>query len=162
VSKLNPAGSSLVYSTYLGGSGGDDGYALAVDGVGNAYVVGDTYFTNFPTTPGAPQTHSGGGSCSGGCSDAFVTKLTATGGALAYSTYLGGSNEDVGQGVAVDQAGNTYITGYTLSTNFPTVNPLQGTFGGNTAGGTGDAFVAKIGANRLPPTTPPGGSGAVA
>jgi len=162
VSKLNPLGNALVYSTYLGGSGGGFGQAMAVDGVGNAYLTGDTYSTNFPATPGAPQTHSGGGSCYGGCSDAFVTKLTATGGALAYSTYLGGSDNDVGQGVAVDRAGNTYVTGYTLSTNFPTVNPLQGTFGGNTAGGTGDAFVAKIGANRLPPTTPPGGSGAVA
>ncbi len=162
VSKLNPAGSSLVYSTYLGGGAGDDGQALAVDGVGNAYVAGVTYSTNFPTTPGAPQTHSGGGSCSGGCSDAFVTKLTATGSALAYSTYLGGGNNDNGQGITVDRAGNAYVTGYTLSTNFPTVNPVQGTNGGNTAGGTGDAFVAKIGANRLPPTTPPGGSGAVA
>jgi len=135
--------------------------------VGNTYVAGDTYSTNFPTTPGAPQTHSGGGSCTGGCTDAFATKLTATGGALAYSTYLGGSDNDVGQGVAVDRAGNTYVTGYTLSTNFPTVNPLQGTSGGNTPGGntpggTGDAFVSKIGANRLPPTTPPGGSGTVA
>jgi len=81
---------------------------------------------------------------------------------LAYSTYLGGSDNDVGQGVAVDRAGNTYVTGYTLSTNFPTVNPLQGTFGGDTNHGYGDAFVAKIGANRLPPTTLPGGSGAVA
>ena len=162
VSKLNPLGNALVYSTYLGGSGGDFGQAMAVDGVGNAYLTGDTYSTNFPATPGAPQTHSGGGSCYGGCSDAFVTKLTATGGALAYSTYLGGSDNDVGQGVAVDRAGNTYVTGYTLSTNFPTVNPLQGTFGGDTNHGYGDAFVAKIGANRLPPTTPPGGSGAVA
>ncbi len=162
VSKLNPAGSNLVYSTYLGGGAGDYGQALAVDGVGNAYVVGTTYSTNFPTTPGAPQTHSGGGSCSGGCSDAFVTKLTATGGALAYSTYLGGSDNDVGQGVAVDRAGNAYVTSYTNSTNFPTVNPLQGTFGGDTNHGYGDAFVAKIGANRLPPTILPGGSGAVA
>jgi len=91
-----------------------------------------------------------------------VSKLAATGGTLTYSTYLGGSGDDEASSIAVDRAGNTYITGYTLSTNFSTVNPLQGTFGGNTAGGTGDAFVAKIGANRLPPTTQPGGSGDVA
>ncbi len=161
VSKLNPTGGALAYSTYLGGSGGDYGQGVAVDGMGNAYVTGDTASTNFPTTPGVPQTHSGG-SCPGGCLDAFVIKLTATGGALAYSTYLGGNNNDVGQGVAVDRAGNAYVTGYTNSTNFPTVNPLQGTFGGDSNTGYGDAFVAKLGANRLPPTILPGGSGAVA
>jgi len=163
VSKLNPMGSALLYSTYLTAATGDvDAHGLAIDGAGDAYVTSSTSATDFPTTPGAPQTHSGGGSCTGGCSDAFVTKLTATGSALAYSTYLGGSNNDVGQGVAVDRAGNTYVTGYTLSTNFPTVNPEQGASGGNTSGGTGDAFVPKIGANRLPPTILPGGSGAVA
>ncbi len=154
--------SILAYSTYLGVSGRDYGQGMAVDGVGNAYVVGDPYSTNFLTTLGAPQTHSGGGSCPGGvCSDAFVTKLTATGGALAYSTYLGGGNDDNGQGITVDRAGNAYVTGYTLSTNFPTANPLQGTNGGDPNHGYGAAFVARIGANRLPPTILPGGSGAV-
>ena len=88
--------------------------AIAVDGAGNAYVTGDTLSTNFPTTAGAAQTTHAGGD-----NDAFVTTLDATGSGLVYSTYLGGSGLDWGNGIAVDGAG-AYVTGYTASTNFPT------------------------------------------
>src|SRR5262245_53557215 len=96
VTKLDPTGSTLVYSTYLGGTGLDQGTGIAVDADGNAYVTGRSSSTNFPTTAGAYQTTSGGGY------DAFVTKLDATGSALLYSTYLGGSKSEEGHGIAVD------------------------------------------------------------
>jgi hypothetical protein len=134
VTKLNPTGSALVYSTYLGGSGSDFGNGITVDSSGDAYVTGITYSTNFPVTPGAFQT-----TCGGGGSDAFVTEVNPSGSALAYSSYLGGSSYDSGNGIAVDSSGDAYVTGQTSSTNFPTMNPLQPNYGGN-----GDAFVAKI------------------
>jgi hypothetical protein len=138
VTKLNPTGTALVYSTYLGGTGGDYGDGIAVDAAGNAYVTGYTASTNFPTTPGAFQMSYGGGS--GGSYDAFVTKLNPTGTALVYSTYLGGAGDDRGSGIAVDAAGNAYVTGYTSSANFPiTAGALQTSFGGNY-----DAFVTKL------------------
>jgi hypothetical protein len=136
VAKLNPSGSALVYSTYLGGSGGDGGYGIAVDSSGNAYITGQTSSTNFPTmSPLQP-------SIGGGYYDAFVAKLNATGSALVYSTYLGGSGADWGYSVAVDSSGNAYVTGYTGSANFPTMNPLQPASGSN--GVNGDAFLAKF------------------
>jgi hypothetical protein len=136
VTKLNPTGSGLVYSTYLGGSANDDfGLRLAVDAAGNAYVGGQTFSADFPTTPGAFQT------AFGGARDAFVTKLNPTGSALVYSTYLGGSGEDGAVGIAVDAAGNTYVTGFTESANFPTTpGAFQTAFGG----GPEDAFVTKL------------------
>jgi hypothetical protein len=133
VTKLNPAGSALVYSTYLGGSGGDFGYAIAVGASGNAYVTGTTFSTDFPTV-GAYQGADGGGY------DAFVTKLNPAGSALIYSTYLGGAGDDSGNAIAVDASGNAYVAGQTLSTNFPTVGPYQGAHGG----GSVDAFVTKL------------------
>jgi hypothetical protein len=138
VAKVNPAGSALVYSTYLGGSADDVGQGIAVDSTGNAYVTGYTTSTNFPTAS-PPQAVYGGGNY-----DAFVAKLNPSGSALVYSTYLGGNNEDFGYGVAVDSAGNAYVTGFTGSTNFPTANPLQALFGGPFEFGS-DAFVTKIG-----------------
>src|SRR5207302_7778662 len=105
VTKLNPTGATLVYSTYLGGSGSDEGRSIAVDASGNAYVTGNTFSINFPTTLGAFQTTFGG------FFDAFVTKLNPTRAALVYSTYLGGSGGDGGDGVAVDAAGSAYVTG---------------------------------------------------
>ena len=133
VTKISPEGSALVYSTYLGGSNWDQGYGIAVDSAGNAYVTGLTESNDFPTTPGAFQTTFGG------YQDAFVAKLSPSGSALVYSTYLGGSSYDIGYGIAVDSAGNAYVTGLTQSTDFPTMNPLQPTYGGSD-----DVFVAKL------------------
>jgi beta-propeller repeat-containing protein len=130
VTKIDPGGSTLIYSTYLGGISGT---GIAVDANGNAYLTGATG-SNFPTTVGAFQTTSGGGS------DAFAVKLDPGGSALVYSTYLGGSGFEQGQGIAVDSAGNAYVTGYTLSTNFPTtVGAFQ-----TTSGGGFDAYAVKI------------------
>ena len=132
VSKINSSGSALVYSTYLGGSGGDYGHSIAVDGEGSAYLTGNTSSTNFPTMNPLQPTLNG-------VSNAFVTKLNPTGSALVYSTYLGGSGSENGFGIAVDGVGNAYVTGNTTSTNFPTMNPLQPTLNG-----VGNAFVTKI------------------
>ena len=137
MAKLTPTGKALIYSTYLGGSGEDLGISIAVDGVGNVYVSGGTDSPNFPTTAGALQPTFGG------VEDAFVAKLTPTGKAMIYSTYLGGSDPDQSQGIAVDAAGSAYVTGYTESTNFSTTSGvIQPTFGGRI-----DAFVAKITTN---------------
>ena len=105
----------LIYSTYLGGNGDDVGNGIAVDAAGDAYITGGTASLNFPTPPGAFQTSDGGGT-----SDAFVTKLNATGTAVIYSTYLGGNGNDVASGIAVDGSGNAYVSGNTGSSNFPT------------------------------------------
>jgi hypothetical protein len=149
VAKLNPAGSALVYSTYLGGSGADQGAGIAVDGSGNAYVTGTTQSTDFPTMNPLQPSY-------GGNYDAFVAKLNATGSALVYSTYLGGSGRDDGSGIAVDSLGSAFLIGYTTSANFPTVNPLQPSYGGG-----GDAFVTKLNASgsALAYSTYLGGSG---
>jgi len=137
VMKLNASGSALIYSTYLGGDGYDGAFAIAIDASGNAYVTGNFYISNFPTTTGAYQTMNKG------AFDAFVTKLNATGSALVYSTYLGGNGDDGGLGIAVDSAGNAYVTGQTGSTaNFPMLNAPQATFGGYY-----DAFVTKLNSN---------------
>jgi hypothetical protein len=141
VAKLSPAGSTLVYSTYLGGSSEDSGHGIAVDAADSAYVTGITASTDFPTVnplQAANKTANGDGT-------AFVAKLNAAGSALVYSTYLGGSYFDQGNGIAVDDAGNAYVAGGTESTDFPTANPLQPSYGGTVASsGSGDAFVAKI------------------
>jgi hypothetical protein len=142
VTELNPMGTALIYSTYLGGSGNDTGVGIALDSNKNAYVTGQTASTNFPT---ASPTQS----ANGGQNDAFVTEIGAGGSALVFSTYLGGSlNENTsatnGGGavgaIAVDTAGaNIYVTGNTVSTNFPvTVGAEQPTNAGLT-----DAFVAR-------------------
>jgi hypothetical protein len=133
VTRLNISGSALEYSTYLGGSNWDEGFGIAVDSSGNAYVTGRTYSTNFPTQNPYQGTHGGGGL------DAFVTKLNSAGSALSYSTYLGGSGDDGGFDIAVDSSGNAYVAGYTFSTNFPTQNPYQDSKGGDV-----DAFVTRL------------------
>ena len=117
VIKLNALGDALLYSTYLGGNSDDQGYQIAVDSGGNAYVTGWTESTNFPTV-NPFQTNHGGGQI-----DAFIAKLDASGDTLVYSTYLGGNDDDYGWGIAVDSGGNAYVTGWTESTDFPTVNP---------------------------------------
>jgi len=127
----------LSYSTFLGGSGDDYAYGMAVDAAGNAYVTGYTSSINFPTFPGAFQTSLGG------TYDAFITKLNAAGSALVYSTYLGGSNDDYAYGIAVDAAGIASVAGYTLSSDFPTTpGAFQPIFGGSY-----DAFVTKLSAD---------------
>src|SRR5262245_3050933 len=114
VFKLNAAGSSLAYSTYLGGTSTDDGLAIAVDGNGSAYVAGETTSSDFPTTAGAFDRTSNGSN------DTFVTKLNPLGSALVYSTLLGGADNELPEGVFVDAAGNAFIGGSTRSFDYPT------------------------------------------
>jgi hypothetical protein len=140
VTKLNSTGTGLIYSTYIGGTNGDHGYGIAIDGSGNAYITGFTTSTDFDITPGAFQTSNGGGS------DVFVTKLNSTGTGLIYSTYIGGSDSDSGTDIAIDGSGNAYITGYTWSTDYDiTTGAFQISFGGGPPSGNGgDVFVTKI------------------
>lgn len=133
VTKLGTSGATLVYSTYLGGNNDDAGNGIAVDISGNAYITGYTNSTNFPTVSAAC------GDYAGGYHDAFVAKLNASGKYLIYSTYLGGNNDDVGYGIAIDTSGNAYITGVTWSTNFPTVSSVYKSLAGNN-----DAFIIKL------------------
>ncbi len=134
---------TLSYSTYLGGNAADQGMGIAVDGSGNAYVTGFTDSSNFPTKNPYQGALPSGGNCAPiNCKDAFVTKLNAAGNALVYSTYIGGSNDDRGLGIAVDSAGNAYITGITQSNNFPTTSGAYQT----TAGFAG-SFVTKLNAS---------------
>ena len=115
MTKLDASGAALGYSTYLGGTGTDCGNGIALDTAGSAYLTGNTYSADFPTTPGAFDTTYND------ASDVFVTKLDANGAALGYSTYLGGSdNIDSGRGIAIDSAGSAYLTGNTASHDFPT------------------------------------------
>jgi Abnormal spindle-like microcephaly-assoc'd, ASPM-SPD-2-Hydin/Beta-propeller repeat/Cep192 domain 4 len=169
VTKLNPTGTALVYSTFLGGTSEDLAAAIAVDGAGNAYVTGGTVSTDFPTQNPYQAHFAGGGTTCPTvnnqidphifiCGDAFVTKLNPTGSALVYSTYLGGSGDETGFGIAVDAAGNAYVSGGTNSTNFPTTSGVvQPAFGGgssacNTTGiACGDAFVTKMNATGSAP-----------
>jgi Beta-propeller repeat/Abnormal spindle-like microcephaly-assoc'd, ASPM-SPD-2-Hydin len=145
VSKLNSAGSALVYSTYIGGSYippliSPFGYSIAVDSAGDAYVTGAVWTTDFPTTPGAFQTVCK--ACAAGHGTAFVTKLNPSGSALVYSTFLGGKNGEYGYGIALDASDNAYVTGSTGSSDFPvTPGCFQSTIG--TIVGT-NAFVTKL------------------
>jgi uncharacterized repeat protein (TIGR01451 family) len=139
VSKLNPQGSGLAYSTYLGGAADvDRGWGIKVDAAGNAYVVGDTKSSNFPTVNAIQPAYGGG------LGDAFVSKLSPTGSSLVYSTFLGGNLTDEGRGIALDSSANAYVTGTTSSFQFPVSGPFQGTNGGG-INSHDDAFVAKIG-----------------
>jgi hypothetical protein len=132
VTKLNANGSALVYSTYFGGTGSDVAFAIAADAQGNFYVAGSTTSTSLPTAnPYQPNLQA--------MRDAFVTKFSPTGSTLLYSTYLGGDADDVGYGIAVDDAGSAYLTGITQSENFPTASALQNSYEGST-----DVFVTKL------------------
>ena len=133
LTKLNPAGTALVYSTYLGGSDFDIIFGTAVDLSGNAYVSGGTGSSDFPTSPGAFQTNLVGGF------EAFVTKINPSGSAFVYSTYLGGTGDQAAEGIAVDYHGNAFVAGQTTSTDFPVLRPLQRA----NAGGF-DVFVTEL------------------
>jgi hypothetical protein len=141
ISKINAAGTALIFSTYLGGGGSDVAYGLALDSSDNVYVTGYTNSgganntTNFPLQ--SPLQAS-----LGGFVNAFVTKLNSSGSALVYSTYLGGSYIDIANGIAVDSTGAAYVVGYSYSKNFPTVSPLQAS-NLSTSGST-NAFLTKI------------------
>jgi hypothetical protein len=138
VAKVSPDGSAFVYSTFLGGTGDDQGQSVATDAAGNAYVTGSTASSNFPTTAGAFQTTLGGDG------DAFVTKLNSSGSALLYSTYLGGADNDTGLGIAINASGVAVVSGTTkalgnapFTSTFPTT---PGAF--NTD--TGSSFISKF------------------
>ena len=133
VSKLDPAGTNLVYSTFLGGSDTDQGTGIAVDGDGAAYVTGNTNSPNFPTASPVQGRKDAD-------TDAFVSKINPAGAALVYSTYLGGGGADGGTAIAVDRGGNATVVGSTASSNFPTARPVQGVKGG----GVTDAFLSTL------------------
>jgi hypothetical protein len=133
VAKVNPSGTGLVYAGFLGGSGRDEGWGIAVDAAGNAYVTGETLSSNFPAVVGPDTSYNGG-------HDAFVAKVNPSGTGLVYAGFLGGSAGDVGWGIAVDADGNAYVTGVTDSRNFPAVVGPDTSYNG----GYFDAFVAKV------------------
>jgi len=145
VAKFDNTGTNLIYYTYLGGSGEDGGLDLAVDSLGHAYVAGFTLSADFPTKNALYPQISGTATLDIYPSDGFVSELNSNGSGFVYSTYLGGTNSDIADGIAVDKAGNAYVTGMTDSGDFPTLDPLEGqnTF----LGGTFDAFVTKIAPN---------------
>ncbi|MBF0344039.1 MAG: SBBP repeat-containing protein [Nitrospirae bacterium] len=136
VTIVDATGSSWIYSTYLGGSDNDAGRAIAVDKNGNAYVTGETASTDFPTVNPSKSNHSGS-------KDAFMAKIiipsVADNSYVYYSTYLGGSADDIGKSITVDQRGDAYLCGYTASDNYPTARSFQ-----SARGGVIDAFVAKV------------------
>jgi hypothetical protein len=136
VTRLDAQGSSLVFSTYVGGNDHDDGHAIALDPAGNVYVVGDTNSPNYPTTPGAYDRTIN----SYIKRDAFVTKLNPTGSALVYSTFLGGDAADTGEDLLLDADGTLTLTGHTYSANFPTT---PGAYD-RVRDGSADAFVARF------------------
>lgn len=133
VMKLDPTGTQVLFSTYIGGSANDEGHSIALDASGNIIVAGFTFSQNFPAANAAQAAR-------GGDQDAYVLKLNNSGSALIYSTYLGGTADDRAYGVAVDTGGNAYVTGATGSNNFPTVNGYQK----SNAGGLDDVFVTKL------------------
>jgi hypothetical protein len=141
VAKINPSGTGLVYCGYIGGIGQEDAFGIALDPSGNAYVTGYTLSDqrSFPVRIGPDLTYKGGSTVYGG--DAFVAKVSATGGGLAYCGYINGVGDDYGNSIAVDAAGNVYVCGTTQSNehSFPVVAGPDLTFNGST-----DAFVAKL------------------
>ena len=148
VFKLNPLGDMLVFSTFLGGSGADTAYGIALDPSGNSYIVGDTTSLNFPA--------HGYQTANRGSQDAFVAKLSSSGQQLLFATYLGGAGVDHGGAIALDSDGTVYITGSTWSANFPTAKPYQGAIAGPC-----NAYIARFSADgdNLLFSTYLGGSG---
>ena len=136
VIKIDAGFTAYVYSSYLGGSANDEGYGIAVDPAGNAYVGGETTSTNFPRVLPFQNNYATNG-------DGFITKVNAAGTAIAFSSYIGGTRQDSVNAVAVDAFGSVHMTGQTRSSNFPVVSPFQPTKGGNQLN---DAFVARVAA----------------
>jgi len=132
ITKFSPSGTSLVFSTYLGGSSNESGRGVAVDSAGNAYLTGWTDSSDFPTVNALQASFNGS-------RNAFVAKLPPSGNPWVYVTLLAGNSVDEGTAIAADSAGNAYVTGLTSSTNFPSANPLQAAFGGEF-----DVFISKI------------------
>lgn len=160
VTKLDQAGSVLVYSTFLGGSYPDAGLCLAIGPDGSAYVAGGTGSSDFPTTPGAYQTRGGGG-----LEDAVITKLNPSGTALLYSTFLGGNDVDQANSIVLGSDGSAYMTGVTESNDFPTTaGAFQTGLGGGRFATTSDVFITKISptGSGLSYSTYLGGSGSEA
>jgi hypothetical protein len=156
ITELDPTGSVLIYSTFLGGNNGDSTNGIAIDASGNAYVVGTTFSSDFPVTPNAFQP-----ACAGSCTkgDAFVTELDPEGQALVFSTFLGGTGADKGLAIAVGTPGGIYVTGSTTSTDFPTQNPFQPSCSGGCT--DSDAFITEVntGGGSLAYSTYLGGTG---
>jgi hypothetical protein len=138
VAKVNPSGTALVYAGFLGGSGWDEGWGIAVDASGSAYVTGWTYSSDFPAVVGPDTSYNGS-------ADAFVANVNPSGTALVYAGFLGGSGWDEGYGIAVDASGNAYVTGKTESSDFPAVVGPDTSYNGGR-----DAFVAKVEAGGTP------------
>jgi hypothetical protein len=140
LAKLNPDGTTAFVDCFPG-----TGVAVAADPNGNTYLTGYTSSTNFPTTPGAFQMTCNATCAVGGFPDVFLMKLNPAGNSILYATYLGGSGTDTASAIAIDSAGNAYVTGSTLSSDFPVASPIQSSFGGGAD--TGDAFVAELNPN---------------
>ncbi|MCG2680311.1 MAG: SBBP repeat-containing protein, partial [Kiritimatiellae bacterium] len=151
ITKLNASGTTLLYSTYLGGNGSDFIACIVIDSSGNACVTGETISTDFPVTPGAYDTIFNGGR------DGFITKLNASGTALVYSTYLGGSGHDSGTGIALDGSGNAYVTGSTNSTDFPTTAGAYDTSYNGGEFGVGFIIKLNFALSSITLTSPNGG-----
>jgi hypothetical protein len=144
VTKVAAGGKTLLYSTYLGGSGADIAYGIAIDTSGNAYVTGGTQSPDFPTTPGAFQ-RVNKATVFNPLGGSFVTKLNPTATALVYSTYLDGSLTDVAYAIAVDSGGNAYVTGFATSPDFPTTpGVIQPTLGIEPGLETSNVFITKL------------------
>ncbi|MFH0900971.1 MAG: SBBP repeat-containing protein, partial [Pseudomonadota bacterium] len=137
IAKVNAGGSSLAWSSFLGGNGDDFGNGVAVDGAGNVYVAGIACSDNFPTDGGFDTSY--GGAC-----DAFIAKVIADGSSLAWSSFLGGNEVEEANAIALDSSANAYLVGYTKSSNFPSTGGFDTSYGENT-----DAFVTKVDKNGV-------------
>jgi len=135
VTKISPRGNKIIYSTIVGGSKWDEGQDIAVDSDGAAYITGGTTSKDFPMKNPFQKKLLGD-------SDAFISKIHRNGNSLLYSTYLGGSSDELAMGIAVDSQGKVYIAGYTSSKDFPRKKALQKKLRGNQH--PGDAFITKM------------------